>query len=314
MKLHEEFKLYETMWELDSAEQVDGLAEDSAFDINLYDGRKIRCTQCGTVCVYDDNDSIPQEFSSWSTVFGALCDACHRELNAYEAAADRFLAVSEDVAALDDLLQFEEGIDQVEEMIKAWNKAKKDPRFIFTSFDISEIEGNFIANALECNLKISPNVFKGGLEEGIKLSSKLQEAESSDITIIGCDLEEIIDHMQKWGRCPKLPYGWVIDNIDDTDSDSRIVFSHRRLPLAVWFYCQYYMGSSYDQCKYELDHYISIDDTEFDHDMETFTRPSPEDFVKRIFDLVTEFNGIWENSDEKNFVKNLRAAGYKRHK
>jgi hypothetical protein len=159
MKLHEEFKLFETMWEPGYAEQVDGLEEDLAFDIDAYDGRKIRCAKCGAVCVYDDNYSIPQEFSSWSTVFGVLCDACHMEQNDYEAAADRFLAVSEDVAALDDLLQFEEGISQVEEMIKAWNKAKKDPRFIFTSFDIPEIEGNFIANALECNLKISPNVF-----------------------------------------------------------------------------------------------------------------------------------------------------------
>lgn len=151
------------------------------------------------------------------------------------------------------------------------------------------------------------------VHEELKLDSKLHEVKSSDITIIGCDLEETINHMQKHGRCPKLPYGWFIDIIDDTDSDSRIVFSHRRLPLTVWFYCKYYMGSSYDQCKYELYHYISIDDTEFDHDMETFTIPSPEDFVKRIFDLVTEFNSIWENSDDKNFVKKLRAAGYKRH-
>ena len=157
-------------------------------------------------------------------------------------------------------------------------------------------------------------ISESGLGEELKLTSKLHEAKSSDITIIGCDLEETIDHMQKWGRCPKLPYGWFIDNIDDTDSDSRIVFSHRRLPLTVWFYCKYYMGSSYDQCKYELDHYISIDDTEFDHDMETFTRPSPEDFIERIFGIVTEFDNIVEDSTEKNFVKNLRAAGYKRHK
>lgn len=145
-------------------------------------------------------------------------------------------------------------------------------------------------------------------------AGKLQEAGSSGIQIVGCDLEETIDHMMKWGRCPKLPWGWIIDNIDDTDSDSQIIFSHRKLPVFISLSCKYYMGSTYDQCKYEFGYYAHMDGTEFDHATETFKMPDPEGFIKRIFEVVTEFDKIWENSDEKTFVKNLKAAGYKKHK
>ena len=144
-----------------------------------------------------------------------------------------------------------------------------------------------------------------------KLNSKLQEAESSDITIISCDLEETIDHMENMGRLPRLPYGWFIDDIDETENDSRIMFSHRRLSLGICFYGKYYMGSTYDHCKYEFDYYISIDGTEFEHAAETFG-PNPEGFISRIFEIVNNFNDIWEKSTEKTLIKNLKAAGYKK--
>ena len=49
------------------------------------------------------------------------------------------------------------------------------------------------------------------LHEEFKLYEDMWEP--ADITITSCDIEETVDHMKEWGRLPKLPYGWFIDDV-----------------------------------------------------------------------------------------------------
>jgi hypothetical protein len=323
MRLFEEFKEYEELWEATSDSFL------KAFGRKKYDLMDpVELDKYITDLAWFQNKRNPDSYGSaysetakHSVTVGLLNNL--KSQNADQAVIDRVEAYLNQ-----HIQQAEDGrkhrIQKIKNSIR--QALFSDP---YLSADGSlrridiEAEIDSIAEKLEkdsesqwaaINASSARSARRDALGEDLKLSSKLQEAESSDITIIGCDIEETIDHMEKWGRCPKLPFGWFIDDIDETDSDSRIMFSHRRLPLGICFYCKYYMGSSYDQCKYEFSYYISIDGAEFDHAVETFDLPSPEDFIKRIFGIVTEFDNIFEDSTEKNFVKNLRAAGYKRHK
>jgi hypothetical protein len=137
-------------------------------------------------------------------------------------------------------------------------------------------------------------------------SNKAQE-------ILGCELEDIIDNMEDYGRFPRIPLFWFIDDIDDTDTDSNIMFSHRKLPIGVQIWAKYYYeDGNWSNCYYKFDYEVSIDGDVWEHPEEKFG-PNPEDLIKRFCEIVTEFDKIFNESRANNFKdldRKLKAAGY----
>ena len=76
-------------------------------------------------------------------------------------------------------------------------------------------------------------------------------------------------------------------------------------------YQYYYQDNNWANCKYVLDYEANIDGTVFEHTPETL-KADPENCVKRIFEIVAEFNNLYVNSTNTNFINNLKAAGYKK--
>ena len=58
-------------------------------------------------------------------------------------------------------------------------------------------------------------------------------SKSNTQEILGCNLEETIDNMSNYGRFPRIPLFWLIDDIDDSDTESRIMF-HAESFLSVF--------------------------------------------------------------------------------
>jgi hypothetical protein len=132
--------------------------------------------------------------------------------------------------------------------------------------------------------------------------------------ILGCDLDYYIDHMSNHNRVPRLPLFWFVDDIDDTDTDSRIMFSHRKLPLGVQFWAKYYYeDGNWSNCYYKFSWEISMDGNTWEHAEET-SRTAPEDFISRLFEIVNDFDKLFNDSRANGFndlKKRLKAAGYK---
>ena len=117
--------------------------------------------------------------------------------------------------------------------------------------------------------------------------------------IIGCYLKDNINYMKKDNCLPKLPLLWFIDEIEDTKTDSRIVFSHHKLPVGVQVWCKYYNDdTNLKNCYYEFTCEIRIDNNTQMCNKETVA-PFPYDFIRRIFKLVDEFDYTLNNSKSK---------------
>lgn len=131
--------------------------------------------------------------------------------------------------------------------------------------------------------------------------------------ILGCNLEETIDNMSNYGRFPRIPLFWLIDDIDDSDTESRIMFSRGKLPISVQIWAKYYYeDGNWSNCYYKFDYEVSIDDDVWEHPEEKFN-PDPEGLIKRFCEIVTEFDKIFNESRANNFKdldQKLKAAGY----
>jgi hypothetical protein len=118
---------------------------------------KVKCVKCGKTCITDLN--VPLEFTAWETAFGYYCTACHEQQDNYEALVESFESCCSDPGRIETSLDFNEDGNELAEMIQAWNRAKKDPRFIYSIKEVKDMERRFIANAKECDIEISPSVF-----------------------------------------------------------------------------------------------------------------------------------------------------------
>ena len=150
MKFYEEFKLYEHLFESDT------------FPFNRdgdYIGPMEKCAKCGA--------DTPKLLGGHAikTPFGIYCTKCYAELSKPNF-RDDFLAYDFSVMYnssdwLSTSVEFH-GNNFIVDTINAWNKAKKDARFVLTADEMAKIEQKFITTAKKCGFEISPRVFTLG--------------------------------------------------------------------------------------------------------------------------------------------------------
>jgi hypothetical protein len=186
MKLYEEFKLFENMWEADTTilkeanDEVRSLIKKlpsktatpkftpPVGSLDDYDeSEKIECDKCGAICIDSNKIGVPVDLQAWDTAFGWYCNKCHDEQSEYEWSIETFENACNDSdfflsAWSDDGDEIsDENIEVITEIILDWNKAKKDPNCIYSTNPdvVKQMELRFIEHAKEANLDINPSVF-----------------------------------------------------------------------------------------------------------------------------------------------------------
>jgi hypothetical protein len=297
MKLHEEFKLYENMW--DNTQELTETSDSPIFDETELDACLNRINANSDYSPdYDVSVKLSKDDLKKALKIGTTISHGFNGMTIPAQIIDsaELVFMYDDGSAWVNVMlhgdtRKESGLDANEYLdncLPIIDSTEFDMTFKSEEEAFEYFKQEILPVADEVVHKIIQQAWTtGGFNDysGItdyEYSGLHEDVDDSTSTICSCDLEKTIDHMENMGRLPRLPYGWFIDDIDETDDDSRIMFSHRRLPLGICFYGKYYMGSTYDHCKYEFSYYINIDGTEFDHTTET-CGPDPEGFISRIF-------------------------------
>lgn len=150
--------------------------------------------------------------------------------------------------------------------------------------------------------------------KGIEKDNSDQKALSLATSKSNIDIEELIDHMRGYGRLPRLPYKWELNDVYDEEDVSMISFSHRNVPISVWFWVSTTLCDDWHQNRITVDYEITIDeqDTTFSHKTEILSAADPEGCIKHIYKIVKDADELVEawKAGTKEFNKKLQDQGY----
>lgn len=158
-----------------SAKQEIPATTPKTFNIEDYEGTKIKCVKCGKLCIKDGFSSstyVPSELYAYDTAFGLYCYECYDAMmtgqDNYEISVECFSTCCEDSNRINMAISDgdQEGLQEIAELIQAWNKAKKDNRFVWSS-RVEEMEQKFITNAKKVGLEVDPAIFNSYINEAI---------------------------------------------------------------------------------------------------------------------------------------------------
>lgn len=155
--------------------------------------------------------------------------------------------------------------------------------------------------------------------KGIEKDSSDQKALSLATSKSNIDIEELIDHMREYGRLPRLSYKWEMNDVYDEEDVSMISFSHRNVPISIWFWVSTTLCDDWHQNRITVDYEITIDEPDttdnysrFSHKTEVLSAADPEGCIKHIYKIVKDADELVEawKAGTKEFNKKLQDLGY----